>query len=111
MGTVAYPSFPEVAHPLVWRHPESGRDALMTSPTHLRDVVGMDRAEGDAILTELVAHVTDGRFTYVHEWEQGDMVLWDNWRTMHTALGTPPECEREVQRTTIKGELQTGRFL
>jgi taurine dioxygenase len=39
------------------------------------------------------------------------MVLWDNWRTMHSAFGTPPECEREVQRTTIKGEHTTGRLL
>jgi taurine dioxygenase len=111
MGNIEYPAFPDVAHPLVWTHPESGRKALMTSPTQLVDMVGMERVEGDPILEELVAHATDGRFTYVHEWELGDMVLWDNWRTMHTAFGTPPECEREVQRTTIHGELQTGRLL
>ena len=111
MGNVEYPELPAVAHPLVWRHPESGRQAIMTSPVHLRSVVGMEATEGDALLEELVAHITDGRFTYIHEWEQDDMVLWDNWRTMHTALGTPPECQREVQRTSIKGEYQTGRLL
>lgn len=111
MGNVEFPPFPDVAHPLVWNHPESGRKALMTSPVQLIDMVGMERAEGDPILKELVDHATDGRFTYVHEWEVGDMVLWDNWRTMHTALGTPLECEREVQRTTIKGDYQTGRLL
>ena len=111
MGNVDYPDFPDVAHPLVWKHPESGRKALMTSPTHLIDVVDMGRDAGDPILEALVTHATDGRFTYVHEWEDGDMVLWDNWRTMHTALGTPPDCEREVQRTTLRGDYQTGRLL
>lgn len=53
---------------------------------------------------------TDERFTLVHDWEVGDMVLWDNWRTMHRALGIPPHCEREVQRTTIDSERVIGRF-
>jgi taurine dioxygenase len=74
-------------------------------------MVDMDREEGDDLLEELVTHVTDGRFTYIHDWDVGDMVLWDNWRTMHSAFGTPPECEREVQRTTLKGDQATGRLL
>lgn len=111
MGNVEYPEFPDVAHPLVWIHPETGRKALMTSPTQLRGMVDMDPAEGDALLEELVAHSTQERFAFVHEWEQDDMVLWDNWRTLHKAFGTPPECEREVQRTTLHGDHATGRLL
>ena len=111
LGTKQYPSFPDVAHPLVWTHPESGRKALMLSPVQLIDMVGMDRSEGDPLLEELVAHVTDGRFTYMHEWELDDMVLWDNWRTMHTALGTSPGLGRVVQRTSIRGDHEIGRLL
>ncbi len=111
LGNVEYPEFPDVAHPLVWTHPESGRRALMLSPVQLVDMVGMERSEGDALLEELVAHVTDGRFSYVHDWQEGDMVLWDNWRTMHSAFGTPPDCHRVVHRTTIRGEQTTGRLL
>lgn len=111
MGSVEWPEFQDVAHPLVWTHPESGRKSLALSPVHLIDMVGMDRAEGDRILEELVEHATDGRFTYVHEWELYDMVLWDNWRTLHSAFGTPPECERAVQRTTLNGQHVTGRLL
>jgi taurine dioxygenase len=111
LGGKHYPSFPDVAHPLVWTHPESGRKALMVSPVQLIDMVGMDRSEGDPLLEELVAHVTDGRFTYIHEWEVNDMVLWDNWRTMHTALGAPPDYARVVQRTSIRGDYEMGRLL
>jgi taurine dioxygenase len=110
-GTVEYPTFPDVAHPLVWTHPISGRKSLSLSTVHLIDMVGMDRAEGDPILEELVNHTLDGRFTYVHAWEESDMVLWDNWRTMHKAFGSPPGYDRVVHRTTMRGEHQTGRLL
>ena len=111
LGTQIFPSFPPVVHPLVWQHPEGGRKALMLSPVHLIEMVGMDRSEGDPLLEELVAHVTDERFTYIHDWEADDMVLWDNWRTLHMAFGTPPEFAREVQRTSICGDYELGRLL
>jgi taurine dioxygenase len=111
LGTLEFPEFPDVAHPLVWVHPESGRKSLSLSPVQLIDMVGMDRAQGDPILEELIDHTTDGRFSYIHDWEVDDMVLWDNWRTMHYAFGTPPGQVRVVHRTTIKGERQTGRLL
>ncbi len=110
-GNIDYPEFPDVAHPLVWTHPISGRKSLSLSPVQLIDMVGMDRTEGDPILEELVNHTLDGRFTYLHEWEDGDMILWDNWRTMHTARGAPPGYDRVVHRTTMKGEHQTGRLI
>ena len=78
---------------------------------HLIDVVGLSREEGDPILEHLVEHTLDERFAYVHDWEEGDMVLWDNWRTMHTACGVPPGQDRVVHRTTMKGEHRTGRLL
>lgn len=110
-GNVDYPEFPDVAHPLVWTHPISGRKSLCLSTFHLLDMVDMDKEEGDALLAELVDHTTDGRFTYVHDWEVSDMVLWDNWRTMHMAFGAAPGFDRVVHRTTMKGEHQTGRLL
>jgi taurine dioxygenase len=111
LGNVEYPAFPDVAHPLVWVHPESGRKSLSLSPVQLIDMVDMDRAEGDPILEELVTHTLNGPFSYVHDWEEGDLVLWDNWRTLHKAFGTPPGYDRVVHRTTIKGEYATGRLL
>ena len=111
LGGGDFPKFPDVAHPLVWTHPETGRKSLCVSPVQLIDMVDMDREEGDALLEGLVAHATDPRFAYIHDWERNDMVLWDNWRTMHSALGTPPGCNRVVQRTTLRGERATGRLL
>ena len=104
-------TFPPVAHSLVWTHPESGRKSLVLSPIHLIEIVGMPRSQGDPILQELVEHTTSGRFSYVHDWQVNDIVLWDNWRTMHTAFGTPQGLHRVVQRTTIRSERETGRVL
>lgn len=111
MGTKDFGRFPPVAHPLVWTHPESGRKSLVLSPIHLIEMVGMPRSEGDALLEELVAHTIGGRFTYVHDWELDDVVLWDNWRTMHKAFGTPEGLHRVVQRTSLRGERESGRLL
>ncbi len=110
-GNVDYIEFAPVAHPLVWTHPVSGRRSLCLSPVQLIQIVGMPREEGDPILQALVDHTLSGRFTYTHDWEVGDMVLWDNWRTMHKAFGTPPGYDRIVQRTSMHGEHETGRVL
>ncbi len=106
-----YPDFPDIAHPLVWTHPETGKKSLAVSPLHLRSMVGNENAEADALLNKLVDHATSGEFTYIHQWQPNDMVLWDNWRTMHCALGHPPELKRMVHRTTIKGSHAFGRVL
>ena len=110
-GNVDYIEFPPVAHPLVWTHPLSGRKSLCLSPVQLIGMVGLPREEGDPILEQLVDHTLSGRFTYTHDWAVGDMVLWDNWRTMHKAFGTPPGYDRIVQRTSMHGEHETGRVL
>lgn len=110
-GERKFPDFPPVAHPLVWRHPVSGKRALNLSPLHLVRVVGMDERDSDALLQELVAHVTRRSFSYVHHWEVNDMVLWDNWRTLHSALGYPLGESRLVHRTTISGNVRMGRVL
>lgn len=112
-----YPDFPDIAHPLVWTHPETGNKSLCVSPLHLRALVNQgepvtqETEEAISLLTQLVDHATSGEFTYVHQWENNDMVLWDNWRTMHCALGHPPDLKRMVHRTTIKGSHSFGRLL
>ncbi len=111
LGSQDFGTFTPVAHPLVWTHPESGRRSLALSPIHLIEMVDMPRDEGDALLEELVEHTIGGRFTYLHDWQLNDIVLWDNWRTLHTALGTPLGLHRVVQRTSLKGEREVGRLL
>jgi taurine dioxygenase len=96
---------PPVEHPLVRTHPESGRKCLYISH-HAMRIVGMDEAEGAALLEELMAHATRPEFVYTHRWKQGELVMWDNRCTMHKATGYDAARERRVMnRTVVKGDI------
>lgn len=103
--------FPPVVHPLVITQHETGRKVLKLSPMHARYVLGMDRAESDELLTALAEHLVDPRFAYFHNWQKNDMLVWDNWRVIHSATGVPLHCERVARRTTIMGDYKVGRYL
>ena len=78
---------PEVSHPVVRIHPETGRKALFVNPGFTNRVEGVDAADGDALLDALFAHVTRPEFTYRHRWRLGQLVAWDNRATIHSATG------------------------
>lgn len=105
LATVAdsAPMFPEVVHPIVHRHPVSGQPVLNISPMFARSIVGWTEAESRGLLDEVTAFATQDRFTYFHHWSVGDLVIWDNWRTMHIATGHPKRYRRRMLRTTIHG--------
>ena len=96
--------YPPVRHPLVRMNPVNGRKSLFLG-AHASHVDGMPIDEGRALLQELLAHVTQPRFCYRHEWTLGDLVVWDNRCVLHRA--TPYDTtrfKRLMQRTTIGGD-------
>lgn len=103
---------PDVAHPIVRAHPETGRKALFIGDDVISHVVGMDPAEGKALVDTLLRHATGERFVYRHRWRRGDLVIYDNRCTLHRATGYDENAyERTLLRTSIKGtptELPTG---
>lgn len=103
-------NFPPVIHPVVIEHPESGKKALTISPANVDCIVGMPRPESDALLAELIEHVLQPQFRYVHQWNHGDMILWDNRRTLHQAFGWSPGVKRRAFRTTLAGPFLCGRY-
>ena len=103
--------YPETVHPLVITQQETGRKVLKLSPIHAKYVLGMDRAESDALLTELAKVLTDMRYSYFHDWQADDMIVWDNWRVCHATQGVPIDVPRLGMRTTIAGDYKVGRYL
>jgi taurine dioxygenase len=81
-----------VKHKLVARHPVTGRKSLFPSGTAY-SVEGWDRDEGRALILELRAHITKPEFVTKVKVEKGDIFLWDNYQTLHTA--TPIEYSDE----------------
>ena len=92
--------FSEVRHPLVRDLP--GARALNVSPAALR-IEGLEEAESDRLLALLNSHLIQDRFMYVHRWQPGDLVLFNNTRTLHSALGHERRFPRILHRTTLKG--------
>ncbi len=95
---------PDVTHPLVRTHPETGRKALYLNPNRMERIVGLDRAESDRLLDELTQHATEPRYQYRHIWRRGDVLIWDNRCTMHRANGDyPAGAKRLMQRIIVEG--------
>lgn len=87
---------------LVRRHPSTGRKSLFLA-SHAGLIEGMPETEGLLILHDLMEHATQRDYVYRHTWAAGDMVIWDNRRTMHRARPAPLEEPRDVRRTTLVG--------
>ena len=104
-------SYPRVIHPMVFTQAETGRKVLNVSPGFALGIYEDATAEGDALLREVIEVCTDPAFCYYHRWQTDDMVLWDNWRTLHCAKGVPADQTRVMERTTITGDYALGRPL
>lgn len=100
-----------VTHPMVYGQKETGRKILNISPWHAVAIEGMENAQGDALLAEVCDRMIRPEMAYIHDWVKDDMILWDNWRMLHSARGVPPGEKRKMRRTTIAGDYALGRQL
>lgn len=97
--------FAPVVQPLVRTHPATGRKSLFLA-SHAGNIVGWPIADAKLLLEELTEIATQREFVYTHRWNQYDLVMWDNRRTMHRATAFDDTREkRDMRRTTIAGDL------
>ncbi len=92
---------PGTVHPIVCRHPWSGKDVLFLGRRRNAWVEGMDLAASDRLLDDLWAHATQDRFAYAHKWRVGDVLMWDNRATVHRRDPFDPDTRRYLLRTQI----------
>ncbi len=86
-------------------HPETGRKALYLNPNRLDHIVGLERAESDALLDELADEARKPQHHFGHVWQVGDIVVWDNRATMHRVMIDYPVGEKRImQRVLIEGD-------
>ena len=100
---------PDVTHPLVRVHPETGREGLYINRDDFLCVEEMDGAAGQELLDELFDMALEERFVYRHKWQVRDLVIWDNRGALHTA--TPFDMEKHrrlLYRMTVLGEKPVG---
>jgi alpha-ketoglutarate-dependent taurine dioxygenase len=91
------PAIPEAEHPVVVRHPDTGDEILYVSRGITKQIVGMERAESSALLKQLHLHATQPDRVYGHDWEVGDLIMFDTLGTMHRRDAWDPT-ERRLMR-------------
>jgi taurine dioxygenase len=101
---------PGVYHPIVCTHPETGRKLLYLGRRRNAYIGGLPLAESERLLDELWSYATRKELVWVHEWQAGDVVLWDNRCTMHRRDPFDAHTRRILHRTQIKGEARPAEI-
>ena len=94
-------AIPPVTWPLVRTHPGSGRRLLYIG-AHATHVVGLSLPEGRVLLSDLLEHATQRQFVYRHEWQVGDLVIWDNRAVLHRGRHYDLAQRRDMRRSTVE---------
>ena len=100
-------SFPTVYHPLVRAHPVTGRKALYGANSTCIGIQGMKDREAAAILGQYRDFALADSVQYHHQYEDDDLVIWDNAATLHTGPRLEPAGggvdPRIMNRISVRG--------
>jgi taurine dioxygenase len=97
-----------VKHPLVRTHYGTGRKALYAVAGSSFQIEGMSSEEGVGLLDELKSHALQDKYRFSYAYDIGDVVLWDDLATLHSATLTHPNDPRTLWRITVKEPPATG---
>jgi taurine dioxygenase len=100
---------PRALHPAVWTR-ASGEKVLHISPWMAEGVADHEDPAGDAMFERVCQEINAKTRPYWHRWNLSDMLIWDNWRMLHSVSGMDPQYSRCMRRTTIAGDYGLGRF-
>ena len=92
--------------PLVKRHPETGRNAIYAG-RHAYGIPGMGAAEAEKFLSDLMAWACQPPRIYSHNWQVGDLAVWDNRCVMHRAAPYDTNHPRVLQSSRVSGDPAT----
>ena len=96
---------PGPEHPFIRTHPESKRQCLFLGRRLNSFIPGMTSAESEEILDEIWAYTIQDKFVWSHEWEVGDILVWDNRCTMHHRSAFDDNHRRLMFKVQIMGEV------
>jgi len=96
-------------HPIVRTHPETGKKILFVNWTYTKNIVGMDKKNGDEVLNEIFKHQAKLDFTCRFQWTENAVAIWDNRSVQHYAIadffpGRGLGHERIMDRIAIEGD-------
>lgn len=95
---------PDRYHPAVWPHPRTGRENLYVNEGTTFGFADMSDDDAEPLLRELFAHIVRPQVIYHHQWQVGDVLVWDNCAVQHKVnFNFGPEHRRRMHRTTVTG--------
>ena len=93
---------PPVSHPIFLTHPLTGRKVLYANPGYSMRINELPPAESDEILEFLFVHQTQPKYQYKFEWTEGDVLLWEDFGTIHNAVADyGPDEPRLIKRCQV----------
>lgn len=93
----------DALHPMVIKHPLSGRHGLYVNPQFTTQIDGLSKPESDAILNMIYEHCQKPEFQCRVRWRNGDVTMWDNRATWHKAINDYHGYRRYMHRITVEG--------
>ena len=97
-------AYPRVEHPVVRTHPETGAQAIYVNAAFTQDVVGLDKAESDALLAPLCAQAAIPEYQCRFRWQPHSIAFWDNRSSQHYAVSDYWPAVRRMERVTVVGD-------
>jgi len=104
LSSVALENILHHEQPIIITHPVTGRKALYISRLMSARIEGFSPDESEAALEQLFDISEDPAIIYQHDWKLGDLVIWDNWCSIHARKDFPREEPRLMRRCTIEGQ-------
>jgi taurine dioxygenase len=93
---------PPVSHPIFLAHPITGRKVLYANPGYSVRINELPQKESDDMLALLFEHQLKPEYRYRHEWAQGDLLMWENFGTIHNAIADyGPDEHRLIKRCQV----------
>ncbi|MBS0643057.1 MAG: TauD/TfdA family dioxygenase [Proteobacteria bacterium] len=106
-GTAQAKQVMTAEHPVVRRHPETGRRSLFISTAHTERFAGMTVEESAGLLQFLFRHQVRPEFTCRFRWQPGSIAFWDNRCTLHNPINDYHGYRRLLHRITLEGDRPT----
>jgi taurine dioxygenase len=97
------PALPEVEHPVVVRHPLTGRKTLYVNEPFTTRIVGLDDDESRELLHELGLQARIPEYQVRFHWQPDSVAIWDNIATQHYAINDYFPARRVMERIAIAG--------
>lgn len=94
----------QAIHPAIRTHEETGSKAIYVDRLMTQSLIDVPDDESTDILGRTFDHIEQPEFLYEHQWQKGDLVIWDNRSSIHARRDFPDDQVRMMWRTTLAGD-------